>query len=105
MHWALIAAVGFSVLGCAATPEPREVSSEALNTVLAGWDHDEHPDLKAVVVMRDGRVVAERYFNGETPETLHDVRSAGKSVTALLATIAVDRGLIAEPGVVRNLRQ
>jgi len=44
--------------------------------------------------MRDGRVVAERYFNGETNKTLHDVRSAGKSITALLATIAVDRGLI-----------
>ena len=84
----------FSLLACAATPGPASASEDVLDAVLARWDHDGNPDLNAVVVMRDGQVVAERYFNGETSETLHDVRSAGKSVTALLATIAVDRGLI-----------
>ena len=68
------------------------LASEALAPVLARWDQDEHPDLRAVVVMRDGQVVAERYFNGETAASLHDVRSAGKSVTALLAGIAIDQG-------------
>lgn len=63
--------------------------------VLAERDHDEHPDLRAVVVLRDGRVVAERYYNGETADGLHDIRSAGKSVTALLVGIARDRRLIA----------
>jgi CubicO group peptidase (beta-lactamase class C family) len=66
-----------------------------LEAVLAGWDHDEHPDLRGVVVMRDGRVVAERYYNGETADTLHDIRSAGKSITALVLGIAIDRGKIA----------
>ena len=94
MRFALVAAVAFSLLGCAATPVPVDATDEALNAVLANWDHDENPDLKAVVVMQDGRIVAERYFNGATSETLNDVRSAGKSITALLATIAVDRGLI-----------
>lgn len=94
MRFALVAAVALNLLGCAAAPDPTGASDDALNAVLANWDRDENPDLKAVVVMRDGHVVAERYFNGETSETLHDVRSAGKSVTALLATIAVDRGLI-----------
>lgn len=94
MHFALVVAIAFSLIGCAAMPDPAGASGNALNTVLANWDHDENPDLKAVVVMRGGHVVAERYFNGQTSETLHDVRSAGKSVTGLLATIAVDRGLI-----------
>jgi len=37
---------------------------------------------------------AERCHNGETADALHDTRCAGKSVTKLLAGIAIDRGLI-----------
>ncbi|WP_312327876.1 serine hydrolase domain-containing protein [Stenotrophomonas sp.] len=70
------------------------LASDPLTTVLARWDQDEHSDLRAVVVMRDGRIVAERYYNGETAASLHDVRSAGKSVTALLAGIAIDQGAL-----------
>ncbi|QXQ08220.1 beta-lactamase family protein [Sphingosinicellaceae bacterium] len=66
----------------------------ALVQVLATFDHDEHPDLRGVVVLRDGQVVAERYFNGETADALHDIRSAGKSVTSLLVGIAIDQGKI-----------
>ena len=61
-----------------------------MNAVLSRWDHDPHPDLRGVVVLRDGRIIAERYYNGESAEALHDIRSAGKSVTALLIGIAID---------------
>ena len=63
-------------------------------SVLSRWDRDEHPDLRAVVVMREDKVIAERYFNGETPAGLHDIRSAGKSITSLLVGTALDRGRI-----------
>ena len=82
---------------CAALLAPTAASAEqtaALTRVLAQWDHDPHPDLKAVVVLRRGHVEAERYYNGETPSDLHDVRSAGKSITALLVGAALDRGRI-----------
>ena len=36
----------------------------------------------------------ERYFNGDTASTLHDIRSATKSITALLMGIAIQRGLV-----------
>jgi CubicO group peptidase (beta-lactamase class C family) len=51
-------------------------------------------DLRAVVVLRDGAIVAERYYNGAT-DTLHDIRSAGKSITALLVGAAVAQGRLA----------
>ena len=66
----------------------------ALETVLSRLDQDEHSDLKGVVVMRGGLRVAERYYNGATEDTLHDIRSAGKSVTSLLVGIAIDQGMI-----------
>ncbi|WP_206412282.1 serine hydrolase domain-containing protein [Lysobacter enzymogenes] len=64
----------------------------ALARVLARWDGDARADLRAVVVARDGAIVAERYYNGADAQSLHDIRSAGKSVTALLAGIAADQG-------------
>lgn len=62
--------------------------------VLKTFDRDEHPDLQGVVVMHDGRIVAERYFNGGRADTIHDIRSAGKSITSLLVGIAIDQGRI-----------
>jgi len=78
-------------------PPPREAPAieGAIERALAAWDRDEHPDLRAVVVRRGGEIIAERYFNGERPDEVHDVRSAGKSITSLLAGIAIDRGAIA----------
>lgn len=84
-------ALGGIALG-AASPASR--INPSLDAVLANFDHDEHLDLRGVVVLRDGCVVAERYYNGETANNLHDIRSAGKSVTALLVGIAIDRGKI-----------
>src|SRR5579871_6136367 len=79
------------VLAAASAPAPRRADIDA---TLASWDRDEHPDLRGVVVVHDGRRVAERYYNGASETELHDIRSAGKSVTALLVGIAIDRGAI-----------
>jgi CubicO group peptidase (beta-lactamase class C family) len=93
---ALIALIAvLAVLPGAASSTPAApLPDRALDAVLASFDQDQHPDLKGVVVMRDGHIVAERYFNGDSAETLHDIRSAGKSITSLLMGIAIDRGRI-----------
>lgn len=72
----------------------RDAPAPTLASILAQWDHDTHADLKAVIVMQHGRIIAERYYNGERPTALHDVRSAGKSITSLLVGAAIDRGRI-----------
>lgn len=68
---------------------------QSLEAALERWNDDEHRDLCAVVVARGGHVVAERYFADARPDTLHDIRSAGKSLTSLLVGAAIDRGAIA----------
>lgn len=92
MRIVLFGLVAATLLAAPAASQRPEASSTA--AVLAQWDRDPHPDLRGVVVLRDGRLVAQRYYNGADPAELHDVRSAGKSVTALLMGIAVDRGAI-----------
>ena len=72
----------------------RATASPDFAAILSRWDRDDHPDLKAVVVRAGGRLVAEHYFNDESPDELHDMRSAGKSITSLLVGIARDRRLI-----------
>ncbi|MBX6386421.1 MAG: beta-lactamase family protein [Microbispora sp.] len=69
------------------------------------------PALHGVVVARHGHVVLEWYGGGEDyvlntplghvdfgPDTLHDVRSVTKSVVALLYGLALESGLVPEPG-------
>jgi CubicO group peptidase (beta-lactamase class C family) len=51
-------------------------------------------DFRGLVVMKDGKVVLEEYFNTYWRDTVHDIRSAGKSVTAVLLGIAIDKGLV-----------
>ena len=73
----------------------QDSAPATLDQVLQAQDRDSHGDLRAVVVLRDGAIVAERDYNGEMADTLHDIRSAGKSITALLVGAAVARGQLA----------
>lgn len=51
-------------------------------------------DFRGMVVIKDNKLVVEEYFNTYWRETIHDIRSAGKSVTSLLLGIAIDKGLV-----------
>lgn len=48
------------------------------------------PYIQSLAVARHGRLVLDEYFYGFTPDTPHDVRSAGKSVTGLLVGRAIE---------------
>jgi CubicO group peptidase (beta-lactamase class C family) len=68
-------------------------------------------NLHGVVVVRDGRPVLERYFEGEDrmrgvgavgyiafkDDTLHDMRSVSKGIVALLYGIALEQGKVPPP--------
>jgi CubicO group peptidase (beta-lactamase class C family) len=91
---AVVVAAGLATGDASAGP----IGPDRLATILARWDRDEHPDLRGVVVLRDGRRVAERAYHGADLDALHDIRSAGKSITALMLGIAIDRGAIGSVG-------
>jgi CubicO group peptidase (beta-lactamase class C family) len=49
-------------------------------------------DTDAFLVMKDGKIVTERYFNGMQPEDTHLLMSVSKSVIGVLAGIIISQG-------------
>jgi CubicO group peptidase (beta-lactamase class C family) len=76
-------------------PQPSSLDKNSLRRIFTDLERDPRHDLKGVQVTLNGVIQGERYFNGSGPDELHDIRSAGKSVTSLLAGIAIDQRLIA----------
>ena len=68
--------------------------ANSLQRLYAHLEGDEHHDLKGIAVLCKGKRVSEVHFNGDSAETLHDIRSATKSITATLMGIAIQRGLV-----------
>ncbi|MET0300975.1 MAG: hypothetical protein ABW036_14480, partial [Flavitalea sp.] len=53
-----------------------------------------YPKIDAVIIEQNNKIIFEEYFNGFTNHMKHDTRSSFKSITSLLAGIAVDKKLI-----------
>jgi len=75
------------------TPAAEGMDSSGVLRTLEGIRDGRYAGVDSLVVARHGRLVAEGYFNGYGPETLHDLRSTGKSFTSALAGIAIEQGL------------
>lgn len=74
---------------------PAEVGIEedSLYVLLDKINETSHRDLRALIVIKDGKLVVDEYFNGYWYTNIHDIRSAGKSVTSMLAGIAIEQKL------------
>lgn len=55
---------------------------------------DEFKSITSIVVIKEGKLVLEEYFNNANRTTLHDTRSVGKSFTSTLMGIAIKEGYI-----------
>lgn len=64
---------------------------EALNKEIAIYNLKE---ITSIIVIKDGKLLLEEYFNGADRNTLHDPRSAGKSFASTLMGIAIKDGYI-----------
>jgi CubicO group peptidase (beta-lactamase class C family) len=50
--------------------------------------------ITSVVVIKNGKLLIEEYFNGANRDSLHDVRSVGKSFASTMTGIAITDGLL-----------
>lgn len=53
-----------------------------------------YPNLDAIVISQHKKTVFQSYYNAQKKDSLHDTRSAFKSITGILIGIAIDKGFI-----------
>jgi CubicO group peptidase (beta-lactamase class C family) len=70
---------------------------KGLSSMEAAIKAGEFPKVTSVLVSRNGATLYAGYFNGADAATLHNPRSASKTIAGMLVGIAIDRGLL--PGV------
>ncbi len=75
------------------------VSAEAydvnrIKTLKGKIDAGVFKDITSVVVLKNGKLLIEEYFNNADRSTLHDVRSVGKSFASTAAGIALGEGYL-----------
>lgn len=64
---------------------------EALNRKIATKSYK---DITSIIVLKDGKLLIEAYFNGANRNSLHDTRSVGKSFASTLLGIAIKDGYL-----------
>lgn len=69
---------------------------EALNRKIA---EKRFEDINGIVVIKEGQLLIEEYFNGENRSTLHNPRSVGKTIASTVMGIAIDEGHIRDEGL------
>lgn len=57
-------------------------------------DYVKNQDPQGLLIIKDGKVVMEKFYHGNTPKTLWTSRSVGKSIVSTLIGIAIKQGKI-----------
>lgn len=76
------------------TPGAEGMDETMLLEVMQHIRDGAFDDVDSMVVVKNNAIIAEGYFHGFGRESLHDMRSASKSITSALTGIAVSQGLI-----------
>ncbi|MEL7149064.1 MAG: serine hydrolase, partial [Bacteroidota bacterium] len=76
------------------SPEKAGFNAQELGYVVSNIWTMPPGDFRGLVVIKDHQLVLEEHFHTFWRISIHDIRSAGKSVTALLLGIALKGGLI-----------
>ena len=87
----LIVSFLLSSLGCNAQQSAKSKLTELKGLI----DTDAYTNINSIVVAKNNEILFEEYFNGFKKDRLHDTRSSFKSITSILAGIAIDKGLFA----------
>ncbi|RYU97467.1 serine hydrolase domain-containing protein [Emticicia agri] len=64
------------------------------DTAMREIEKGKYPNIDGIVISQHNKIIYQHYFNGLTENSVHDVRSAFKSITSLLMGIAIDKGYI-----------
>jgi CubicO group peptidase (beta-lactamase class C family) len=69
----------------------QKLESDYLNELLEDIVKKQYVGIDSILISKKSKLIFESYFNGFNIKTKHDLRSATKSITSLLAGIAIDQ--------------
>lgn len=78
----------------AVNPEDVGFSQDSLNAFDDIISNFEQGDFRGLMVIKDNKLAIEYYYNTFWRNHIHDIRSAGKSITAMLLGVAIKDGLV-----------
>ena len=83
----------------AVSPADAGFNKDSINALTDTISKFRQRDFRGLIVIKDNKIVLENYYNTFWRNHIHDIRSAGKSITAMLLGVAIKDGLV------KNLEQ
>jgi CubicO group peptidase (beta-lactamase class C family) len=77
-----------------AMPDSVGINPKAIQQLMNDIASGKWINVHGLMIIKEGKFVAEGYWNGSHASKLHDIRSASKSVASILTGIAVNNGYI-----------
>jgi CubicO group peptidase (beta-lactamase class C family) len=72
----------------------EKLDRDKIKVLKANIEANVFKHITSIVVLKHGKLLIEEYFNGATRDSLHDVRSVGKSFASTLTGIAIHDGYL-----------
>jgi CubicO group peptidase (beta-lactamase class C family) len=72
----------------------QQIPVNLLDSIALLGNNGSYPNLDGITITQRGKLIFENYFHGFNKDSLHDSRSAFKSITGILVGIAIDKGFI-----------
>ncbi len=73
-------------------------ANKTSHTLLLEMDkkitNGDYEDITSVLVAKDGKLIYEKYYNGASLDSKHNVRSGTKTIATFLTGLAIDKGFI-----------
>ena len=70
------------------------IDTTKINLLITKILNNDYRKIHSLLIIKNGKLVCEEYFNGYNAEMCHPLYSAGKSLVSTLIGIAIDRGFI-----------
>ncbi|QIE59756.1 serine hydrolase [Rasiella rasia] len=74
--------------------EENRKTHSLFTTMDANITKGDYEEITSVLIAKDGKLIYEKYYNGATQESMHNTRSATKTIATFLTGIAIDKGFI-----------
>lgn len=75
-------------------PADLGFDSSKLDEAVGLIRSNEYVNIHGLLVLKDGFLILEEYFNGSDPQHIHQIRSAGKSISSIVTGLAIEHGYL-----------